>query len=540
MTQAAFHGPTWQRGDDGRFVLPEHTLGWEVLQWMSTHLLQPDGENAGQPFVPTNEQARFVLHWYEVDDQGRFIHSSGFLRRMKGWGKDPIAAAICLVEFVGPCRFSHWNSSGEPVAKGVPGAWVQVAAVTQEQSRNTFSLFPLMMSPGLIARWGIDTGQFRLLAEGGSRRLEAVTSNARALEGARSSFVLSSEVQHWLSTNGGHAMSAVIDRNLTKARGASARNLAIANAHAPGEDSVGERTWDAYVKMQEGKTKAEGLLYDSLEADPSTDLSDEDSLRQGILQARGDSDWLDVDRIIQATWDPRTSPSEARRYYLNQISAADDAWVAPHEWDANAVEDSLSPGDRIALFFDGSRTDDHTGLVACRIEDGFVTVLGHWNPERHGGEIPRLEVDAAVHRAFDQYEVEAFFADVKDFETYIDSWHSTYGDDLRTWAHKDHSIAFDMRHRKREFTEMAERALTAITDGSFPHDNSVVLGQHIKNARRRTNRYGISFGKESRESSRKVDLAVCAVGARGARDRVASGTTEKSRKKKPSTTLMGV
>jgi hypothetical protein len=36
----------------------------------------------------------------------------------------------------------------------------------------------------------------------------------------------------------------------------------------------------------------------------------------------------------------------------------------------------------------------------------------------------------------------------------------------------------------------------------------------MKNARRREGRYGVTVGKEHRSSSRKVDLAVCAIGAR--------------------------
>jgi hypothetical protein len=37
---------------------------------------------------------------------------------------------------------------------------------------------------------------------------------------------------------------------------------------------------------------------------------------------------------------------------------------------------------------------------------------------------------------------------------------------------------------------------------------------HMKNARRREGRYGMSMGKEHRSSKRKIDLAVCVVGAR--------------------------
>jgi hypothetical protein len=46
------------------------------------------------------------------------------------------------------------------------------------------------------------------------------------------------------------------------------------------------------------------------------------------------------------------------------------------------------------------------------------------------------------------------------------------------------------------------------------HHGGARLVQHMKNARRREGRYGVSIGKEHRSSSRKVDLAVCAVGAR--------------------------
>lgn len=66
---------------------PTRTLGWEVLDWQLDYLLQPDGDNAGQPWTLTPEQVRFVLWWYAMDERGRFVYRRGVLRRMKGWGK---------------------------------------------------------------------------------------------------------------------------------------------------------------------------------------------------------------------------------------------------------------------------------------------------------------------------------------------------------------------------------------------------------------------------------------------------------------------
>lgn len=62
--------------------------------------------------------------------------------------------------------------------------------------------------------------------------------------------------------------------------------------------------------------------------------------------------------------------------------------------------------------------------------------------------------------------------------------------------------------------EHAERFTSDVRAGTLTHDGAERLKQHVKNARRRPNKYGISLGKEHRESARKVDAAVCAVGAR--------------------------
>lgn len=79
-------GPTWQRDDDDNWILPERTLGWQVLQWTAEYLRQPDGPDAGKPWRYTDEQARFILWWFAVDDNGRWLHRNGMLRRVKGWG----------------------------------------------------------------------------------------------------------------------------------------------------------------------------------------------------------------------------------------------------------------------------------------------------------------------------------------------------------------------------------------------------------------------------------------------------------------------
>jgi phage terminase large subunit-like protein len=67
---------------------------------------------------------------------------------------------------------------------------------------------------------------------------------------------------------------------------------------------------------------------------------------------------------------------------------------------------------------------------------------------------------------------------------------------------------------QQEFTLAAMRFISDVETFSLTHDGHAVLTQHVRNARRAPNKFGVSLQKEHRESARKIDLAVCAVGAR--------------------------
>ena len=378
------------------------------------------------------------------------------------------------------------------------------------------TLFPGLFSKAAITEYGIDLGKERIYAHGGRVRIEAVTSSPATLEGARSTFVLMNETHHWLSSNEGHEMSAVIARNLAKSRDGAARALAITNAHNPGEDSVAERDWEAWQKIASGQSRARGFMYDALEAPADTVLADRDSLAAGLRAARGDSTWVDVDRLIEEVWDPRTPPSVSRRFYLNQIVASEDAWVSPQEWDACARTGYVPPdGAQIALGFDGSKSDDHSALTGIEIATGHIFTLGVWNPAaEESGEIDRGKVDAAVARAFSRFDVVAFYSDVHPWESYIDTWAETFGDQLCARATARHPIGWDMRTRTQDSTRAAEQLHEAIIERTVTHEGTEQVRYYALNARNRPTNYGITFGKEHRMSPRKVDWLASAMLAR--------------------------
>jgi hypothetical protein len=340
-------------------------------------------------------------------------------------------------------------------------------------------------------------------------------------------------------------MAGVIEGNVKKSPGGVCRTLSICNAHIPGEDSVAERAWEAYQAVQSGQAVDVGLLYDALEAPADTPVSEippQDidpegykeglaALRAGLLVARGDSIWLDPDTIIESILDVRNPVTESRRKFLNQINATEDAWIAPHEWDRCQAAVKLEPKDKITLGFDGSKSNDHTALVACRVEDGALFIIRTWNPENYGGEIPREDVDATVDWVFGRYNVVAFRADVREFESYIDSWSRKYKKKLVISATPGNPVAFDMRGNVKKFALDCERFLDAVLEQELVHDGSPLLRQHILNAHRHPTNYdAISIRKASKDSPRKIDAAVCAVLAYGARQEVLMSKKHRSGK----------
>ena len=516
-------GPTW-RTDGDRWALPERTLGWQMLAWCGVWLQAGKDE----PWTFTDEQARFLLWWYATDEHGRFLFRDGVLQRLKGWGKDPLGGCIGLFEQVGPCSVGDLVK-GQPLGVQHPDPWVQVAAVSLEQTKNTMRFLPGLVTKKLRESTGLTVGKESAYA--GNRFLQAVTSSPATLQGARATFVLLNETHEWVSSNGGHDMAYVLGNNATKSAGGAARTLRITNAYEPGLDSVAEHDREAWQDVQAGRAVDTGLLYDSLEAAPEAPLSIE-AAPAVIRSVRGDSTWLDVERIVQSIADTRNSPSQSRRFWYNQITAAEDAWADPNKVKAAVTDEALQDGDTIVLFGDASKSDDASGLVAVRVSDGLGQVL-HVQQPRNGQVVSRDDYDRAVSDAFERFRVVAFWFDpshAKDDDAEGDSrfwwpladeWSQRYGRRLKLWpvvsGQRRHAVVFDMALATNQavFVPAVEQCLSDFDEGLVTFHRSDWLVEHCVNARRNPNtKFGVTIRKEHRESTRKIDLAICLIGAR--------------------------
>ncbi len=536
-------GPTWQFGDAG-WLLPEFSLGWDILAWCGVWLRG----KGGKPWVFTAEQARFILWLYAVDASGEFVSHSAVLQRLKGWGKDPIAACLAVASLFADVNFDRWDGE-RPVGREDPNAWVQLVAVSQEQTKNTMKLMPGLISFEARRRYGIQIGKLAVWGLDDTRQIEAVTNSVMAIEGGRPTLIVRNETQNWNSSNGGHDMAGALEGNAAKRDiDTPARMLDICNAFRPGEDSVGQRTREAWESTlgdldaldAEDRPKALdfGLLYDSLEAPPEAPMTAEAA--PSVVEAvRGDAVWLDAKgRILKSILNTANPPSESRRKWYNQITAAEDAFTTPQLWDLGASPDEvIEPGDEVILTLDCSKSDDATGLIATRVNDGFAKVLGMWQrpPGKRGDGwlVPRDRVDGAVSEAMDSMNVVAFFGDPSHFlddesldrywDAMFDDWHRRYRSRLRLWAkpgrNDGHSVMFDMAqfNNQKVFVEAVGLAEADLDAGTVLHDGDPRLRNHVLNAKRQPTRAGLSIAKDHRESKHKIDLAVVWVLGRMAR-----------------------
>lgn len=563
----------WPRDPDEKARLLQNSLGPGLIRWAEwadydrTGIPGLTDPQTGHHWQYTAGQKRFLILWYWFNPEtGRWVYRSGVKRGAKGTGKDPFGAALLNGELVGPTRLDKQpDGSYAGIRHRMP--LVQVASNSEAQSKDVLRVANAMFNREARDYFGLDCGETRTTVAETSGRLEILTASESSSEGDPATFILLNESHHMTQTSGGHRVASVARRNVGKSPVyIQARLCEMTNAHQQGSDSVAEQSYEAWQLQVSGKAKREDILYDTIEAPPDTDLYEEDSLLAGIKAAYADAPWTDIIRKVDEVLDTRTTVADAIRYYLNGLGEAEDAWVDPRQFDSLVRNLEIDHREPIAMFLDCSKSTDATGIVACRISDGHVFTLGVWQ-KPHGARgknwlAPRHEVDAVVRKAFEDYEVVWFGVDPsparddEDESLYwmplADTWHRDFRRKVKLWATPGekigHAVLFDMRlskyggtGRNMLFTEAAmqtakdingelDEAGRIIVPPTLTHDGHPALRVHTHNARSRANKWGVSLGKITRDSSKLVDLAVCMVGARmGRRIALNSGKVRKRR-----------
>lgn len=459
------------RGPSYRGEFP--SLGWAIADWITENLWVPDGEHAGEPLVLTDEQLGLLVRFYRLDPKtGASAYRRASIVRPKGWGKSPFLAALALAEACGPVRFSHWDSNGEPVGKRVPTPWVQIAAVSEDQTSNTWRAVMGMVGltdeddqrAPIVTTYGLDAGITRINVPGGGL-IEYVTAASGTRQGQRVTFAVFDETHLWLPGNHGDKLAETIRGNVSKMDG---RTFESTNAWVPGEESVAEVTAKARA--------APGVLFDQVKPTGEVNLRDKRSCRRHLREVYGDAakrgGWVSVDRLLAEIHDPATKEDYALRFYFNLETVGEHTWVAEKPWGVLVRNVVPEPQEHIFAGFSG-RLYDGAALIGCRMDTGDLFTIYAW--EHEGLLVPRSEVHAAVQQMMAGYMVRRFYVDLSQWATEYDTWHLEHGD----------IVVSRPTQQTAKMAYACERFHGAVSRGELHHDGNDILTGHVLGARTR-------------------------------------------------------
>lgn len=494
------------------------TLGFSVLSWIEHYLVHGPGDVEGQRIELDDEFAAFVLKCYEVDATGKRKVRRATISRPKGRAKSELAALLSCAEALAPVRFDHfakrgevspWGyayTAGEPVGVPVKRPSISCFATELGQSGNTYDAIRYMLDPDtcsdrLLADYGrMDVGLTRIiLPHGGS--IEPETAKDSSKDGGKETFVVFDETHLWVLP-ALQRMHQTIIRNLLKRKVASGWAMETTTMFAPGEGSVAEGTFEYARAVTEGRVQAQGMIFDHREASSKWDATSRRDRLAGLQEVYGPaSAWMDLEAIADSYDDPQTSPAQWERYWFNRPVSLQGAWLSQVAWDECRVARPIPDEADVVLALDGSYSGDCTALMAVEL-----------------GEFPHLVV-AGLWETDGTPDWRVNYGDVEEhIRAMCRRWHvvEITADPYR-WARSLEVLAADglpvteFPQSASRMTPATQRMSDMVNTRSLTHDGDPRLARHISNAVLKQDSRGTRLQKETKNSPRKIDLAVASV-----------------------------
>lgn len=258
-----------------------------------------------------------------------------------------------------------------------------------------------------------------------------------------------------------------------------------------------DRTTLAWELYEQGR-RGEIYFWWREPSDPNCDWMDRTAWREAN-PALGD--FLYEDALLADADGDAKHESGFRRFHLNQWTTTQSAWMPHGAW--VAIEDRARMLDGpFAAFLDGSWSNDSTGIVACTVANPHLAVLDAWTPDTELGHIDMLAVEKRVRGILKDPHCRSFAFDSARFSDLF----------ARLEAEGFPVVGWPTNSLER-MVPACQELYAAVTEKRITHDGDERLASHIANAVLKEDRFGPRIVKESKGSQRKIDLAVCAVGA---------------------------
>lgn len=493
-------------------------LGLSALSWIEHYLVHGPGDVEGEPVELDDEFAAFILKCYVlvVDTFLRVVRRAA-ISRPKGRAKSELAAFVACFEALGPARFDHlavkgevspWGyeyAEGEPV--GVPVRRPEISCFATElgQAGNTYDAICYMLHPdtcsaNLLADYGrIDVGMSRILLPGGGS-ITPETAKDSSKDGGKETFIVCDETHLWILEKAKRLHQTLI-RNLFKRKTASGWALETTTMFAPGEESVAEGTHAYAQAISEGRTSSRTkLVFDHKQASAKWDPEKRADRIAGLTEVYGPAaEWMDLEAIADSFDDPQTRPAEWIRYWFNRPVSIQGSFVPQVAFDECRIPRPIDDGTPVVLALDGSFSGDSTALMAVEIaEHPHSVVAGLW------------EKDPAVA------DWRVNYADVEDhIRAMCRRWRVVeITADPHLWARSLEVLAAEglpvteFPQSPARMTPATQRLRVMIESRAVSHDGDPRLARHVSNAVLKSDSRGERLVKETKSSTRRIDLAV--------------------------------
>lgn len=487
---------------DRRYVVDFPTL-WVFPDWVEAHCIQPDGFNRGRAFRYYDWQLWCTANHYRVKPTAEWRPESPMLASAFHYrrsqiiapqkvGKGPWSATGCAGEGAGPALFCGWAGAddgyvcadhgcgcgweyayepGEPMGMPWPTPLIQITATSEAQTDNIYRPLQDMIRLGPLGdMMRVGEGFIRI---GTTGRIDVVTSNAQSRLGNPVTYVAQDETGIYVDSNGMRKVAETQRRGLA---GMGGRAQETTNCPDPSQDSVGQRTFESHAED----------IHKFYEPPPANWSYRNKAERRKIHRYNyAGSPHVDVDSIdAEAAELAEKDPEQAERFFGNRMVYGAGTWLEGNLWDARAEPRVVPAGTPVVLGFDGSDTDDWSA-IRLQTADGYQFTPRYgvdrrsciWNPAEHRGQVPRLEVAAAVAEICETFTVVRAYLDPPGWKSEIDAWAAEYGEKVF------------IRWETYRITQMHSALLRLHTDvvkseSRFTHDGDPVVAVHVRNARK--------------------------------------------------------
>lgn len=543
---AAAERPYWTGDAWARYAAG--TRAAHFAWWCEAALVQSIDTFAGQPLVLEPWQREIMGEALAVDDDEAPVWRTVVIELPRKNGKTQKLAAFALY-----CLL-HDQQAPE----------ILLAAASDKQAGRLFDAAVAFVrrNPDLAAQVHIREYVGELARVDGGGKLLRMSSDPKRLHGYNPLKVVCDELAQWttptlraawaaLTTGGGARRDAQVFA-ITTAGEAVTRDDGLLGSLIDRAAATGEVEHDGgrtVIRSAENRTLVVTYQAPWPEADPTPvralhaavrtversggDVAAADAAYRAAAarllaswRVANPASWITDDFLLRQALAPELSVAEVLQLHAGVWAEGENAWLSRDSWRAAVrLDTGLVDGDAVCLGFDGSRFNDATALVACRMDDGYVAPLAVWEApisvHATGWEVPRNEVDAAVAEAFARFTVARFYADPPYWQSEVDAWAQQWG---------DRTVIGWETYRERQMGGALERFETDFHAGLVTHDGDDVLQRHVTNAVRHRTRSGYGLRKPAKHSDRKIDAAVAMVLAYEARcDAVAAGWRKRSR-----------